>query len=90
MKHISVKISGKVQGVFFRYWAKRKADSLNVRGRVKNDFDGSVSIEAEGEEEALRKLCALIEKGPETAKVKSAEVVWDEKIRGYEKFEIKH
>jgi acylphosphatase len=90
MKHISAKISGKVQGVFFRYWTKRKADSLNVRGRVKNDSDGSVSIEAEGEEEELRKLCALFEKGPESAKVESVEVEWDEKIRGYEKFEIKH
>ena len=48
MKHLSIHVSGKVQGVFFRASAKGKAEELNIKGNVRNNADGSVSIEVEG------------------------------------------
>ena len=54
MKHLSIHVSGKVQGVFFRASTKEKAEEFNIKGNVRNNADGSVSIEAEGEEENLQ------------------------------------
>jgi acylphosphatase len=48
MKHINIKITGKVQGVFFRASTKAVADQIGVKGFVKNEKDGSVYVEAEG------------------------------------------
>jgi acylphosphatase len=53
MKHWNIKVTGKVQGVFFRASTKAVADQLGVKGFVKNLSDGSVYIEAEGDEFAL-------------------------------------
>ena len=55
MKHLSIRVSGKVQGVFFRASTKDRADELHIKGTVGNNADGSVSIEAEGEDENLIK-----------------------------------
>ena len=44
MKHINIKVTGKVQGVFFRAGAKAVADQLGVKGWVKNLNDGSVKL----------------------------------------------
>ena len=54
---------GHVQGVGFRYRAKHAAEQLGVTGFVRNRYDGSVEMEAEGPEEQLDCLIALIEKG---------------------------
>ena len=47
-KHLDIKISGKVQGVFFRDETKNKAEQLGLVGFVENTEDGKVYIEAEG------------------------------------------
>ena len=47
MKKINIKITGKVQGVFFRASTKAVADQMGIKGLVKNEKDGSVYIEAE-------------------------------------------
>ena len=46
-------VSGRVQGVGFRYWVKEEAEALGLKGWVRNLRDGSVEVEAEGEEDAL-------------------------------------
>jgi len=48
------KITGRVQGVGFRYYARRCALSLKITGFVRNMNDGSVEVWAEGEERALK------------------------------------
>jgi len=71
-----MKITGDVQGVGFRdaaYWKARKS---YISGFVMNETDGSVYIEAEGEEETLRDFLAWCRKGPITAKVNAVEVEW--------------
>ena len=59
-KHTNLKIYGRVQGVFFRYTAKEKADEFAVTGFARNEEDGSVYIEAEGEEENLDKFISKL------------------------------
>ena len=74
MKHVSIQISGRVQGVFFRAATKEKADALHIKGKVWNNEDGSVSIEAEGEEQNLERFIAWCRRGPELARVDRCEV----------------
>ena len=74
MKHYNIRVKGTVQGVWYRDSARRKALELGVNGFVRNEDDGSVYIEAEGEEEALKKLTDWCRKGPERAQVDEVEV----------------
>ncbi len=69
MEHYSIVVSGKVQGVFFRASAQEEAQRLNLRGWVKNEADGSVHIEAEGEPKALQQLVDWCHQGPRFAEV---------------------
>ncbi len=48
MKHYNITVTGRVQGVGFRNSVNRQARYLGIKGYVKNEFDGSVYIEAEG------------------------------------------
>lgn len=74
MKACTIRVSGHVQGVFFRVSTKEVADRLGVRGRVKNDDDGTVFIEAEGTDAAVDQLVEWCRKGPPHAQVRSVEV----------------
>jgi acylphosphatase len=74
MKYITIKITGKVQGVFFRASAKEHADALGIKGTVRNERDGSVFIEAEGDEALLDQFIEWCRRGPRLAKVTSCEV----------------
>lgn len=88
MKHANIKIFGSVQGVGFRdatYWKARK---MQVAGFVMNEPDGSVYVEAEGEEEILKKFVAWCAKGPWSAKVERIEVEWSEAAGKFTGFRI--
>ncbi len=74
MKHLNIKIDGRVQGVSFRFAARKKAQSLGVKGYVKNQTDGTVYIEAEGKEQQLNEYLKWCHKGPPLAKVTDVEV----------------
>jgi len=76
IKNLKIKISGDVQGVGFRdaaYWVARK---LPVAGFIMNEPEGTIYIEAEGEEETLKEFLAWCRKGPITAKVNKVEAEW--------------
>jgi acylphosphatase len=88
MKHISIKISGKVQGVFFRASTKDIAIKLGITGFVQNEKDGSVYIEAEGKDEDLQKFVAWCHRGPSHAEVKIVRIE-EGSIQGFSRFEIK-
>ena len=55
--------SGYVQGVGFRWRARQAADALGVTGWVRNNFDGSVSMELQGTEDAIDGVILAIERG---------------------------
>ena len=65
---------GRVQGVGFRYTAKYLAQSLGLTGWVANNWDGSVTLEAQGERAALDALVPLIERSNRWARIENVEV----------------
>lgn len=69
IEHRVIRVSGRVQGVFFRQSAKRKAEELGMVGFARNEPDGTVTIEAEGDPAALDALIAWCHEGPTYAKV---------------------
>lgn len=87
MKHISIHVIGKVQGVFFRASTKEKADALGIKGFVRNEWDGSVYIEAEGEEDLLNQFTAWCRQGPSRAKVEEA-IIREGQLKNFSRFEI--
>jgi acylphosphatase len=88
LKHYNIKVSGLVQGVFYRKNAQQEAQKLGLRGCVNNVVDGSVYIEAEGEEEILKKYVDWCKKGPEKAQVTDVKVEEDV-LQHYPDFVIK-
>jgi acylphosphatase len=87
VKNLRVVVSGKVQGVFFRAGVKKVADIIGVRGFVRNEHNGSVFVEAEGEDEMVNKLVDYCHHGPEGARVDKVSITLGV-IVGYESFEI--
>ena len=66
-KHII--ISGKVQGVGFRYWLRKKANQKNIYGWVRNKVSGEVEAIFIGDEAKINDLIKLCKKGPSSSKV---------------------
>jgi acylphosphatase len=87
IKHYRIKISGKVQGVYFRASTQAKAEALGVKGSVRNEKDGSVFIEAEAEEDQLNLFVEWCHRGPERAKVQEC-VVEEATVKNFPNFLI--
>lgn len=86
---LHVSITGTVQGVFFRAETKRAADSLNVRGWVRNRRDGSVEAVFEGDEEAIKSMVQWCRTGPRAASVDQVQTRPLPGISGYTGFDIR-
>lgn len=82
-----IRVSGKVQGVFFRVSAKDEADRLGITGLVRNEPDGSVLIDAEGPPETLALFADWCRQGPPRARVLTF-VTEDAAPKGYVEFKI--
>lgn len=68
-KAARIRVEGKVQGVFYRASTKEKADELGLKGWVRNEADGAVLIQAEGDEAGIRALVDWCWEGPSAARV---------------------
>lgn len=88
MKHINIKVTGKVQGVYFRATTKAVADQLGIKGFVLNQKDGAVYIEAEGDKFALDSLLEFCNEGPDRAEVEQVEVEESPDMKGFKNFEV--
>ena len=77
-----------MQGAYFRVSAKQKALNLGVRGFVQNESDGTVSVEVEGEPNAVEQMVSWCKKGPGLARVKAIEVT-ELPARNFVSFDIK-
>lgn len=75
-KRAIIVVSGFVQGVYYRYRAKRQADGLGVRGTAENLPTGQVRIVCEGEEREVNALIEWARTGPEGAIVDKVDVEW--------------
>ena len=83
------RIYGQVQGVFFRKYTRDKANELNIKGFVKNEPDGTVYFEAEGENENIEEFKKWCSKGSPGAKVTKVETEETE-LKKYKNFQIKY
>ena len=86
-KSVSVRVSGRVQGVYYRASAAREGERMHLQGWVRNERDGSVSLHAQGPAEAVDALLAWCRVGPPAAHVDRVEVddvPADETLRGFE------
>ena len=84
-----VLVSGRVQGVGFRWYARETAERLGLGGWVKNLTDGRVELLLEGREPAVEAMLVWLERGPPAAHVKNLEVV-ERASEGLTTFSVRH
>ena len=85
---VKILVSGRVQGVGFRYFISTAARVLDIKGYVRNLFTGEVEIIAEGRKEFLDELIKKSKTGPAGSVVNSCKVEWLDFAKKYDKFEI--
>ncbi|HID16812.1 TPA: acylphosphatase [Candidatus Bathyarchaeota archaeon] len=83
-------VSGRVQGVFFRWETREQALKRNVKGWVRNLPDGRVEAVFEGEKGDVKRMVEFCRRGPPGAKVSNVEVEWEEYKGEHEDFEIRY
>ncbi len=88
MQRLSLVVTGRVQGVGFRWYVLRAATDLGLAGEVSNRSDGAVSIEAEGDRQRLEQFLEIVREGPVTAIVDRVQERWSEGPRQYRDFHI--
>lgn len=81
-------VSGVVQGVGFRWFVRQVAMRYGAKGYVKNLFDGSVEIYAEGDEVSLKAFYEEVRIGPRHADIGGVKVNWSEYTGKYNDFRI--
>ncbi len=87
VKHLNITVKGRVQGVSFRVSTKAVADQLGIKGFVKNEPDGSVYMEAEGDDLSIPLFLDWCHEGPTGAIVTSVET-HEAELKNYRNFEV--
>lgn len=90
MKRLQVIISGKVQGVFFRTFTKKRASALGLRGWVRNTPDKKVEAVFEGRRDILQEMLEFCRRGPPGAKVERVEEIWSNATGEHNGFVVTH
>lgn len=86
IKHVDITITGKVQGVGFRFSALDTALELGLFGTVKNQEKNQVYIEVEGEVDQLKQFLRWCHTGPQGAKIDKVDYASTEELKGYTEF----
>lgn len=73
MKTVAIRVTGRVQGVWFRASTRDEAQRLGLTGFVRNEPDGTVYIEVTGTEKQINRLLAWCQEGPRHARVEQVE-----------------
>lgn len=81
-------VSGHVQGVGYRAFARRTAASYGLTGGVENLDSGQVALDVEGAKEALEELLVALKKGPVGARVSHVQVEWSSATGRHRDFTI--
>ena len=89
-KRIRARVTGRVQGVFYRASAADRASELGLVGWVRNAADGSVELEAEGPPEHLEELIAWCRRGPPAARVSDVHSEWIDPLGQEQVFRVRH
>ena len=83
-------ISGKVQGVGFRYFTRQNAMKLGVHGYAKNLLNGKVEVVAEGDKVTLDEFVKILWKGPPASRVEDVKVEARSHSGEYTSFGVKY
>ncbi|HFD39215.1 MAG TPA: acylphosphatase [Anaerolineae bacterium] len=83
-------VHGRVQGVSFRYYTRRRAGELGLSGYVRNLWDGTVEVVAEGPRPALDQLLSFLHTGPPAAIVTQVDVHWTAPTAQFDRFEVRY
>jgi acylphosphatase len=86
---MNIQVRGFVQGVSLRKNIRNKATELDLKGYAQNQSDGSVIVEAEGEEIDLIELFEFIKSGPGMAEAEKIKYHFSENMENYSSFEIR-
>jgi acylphosphatase len=84
---VQVRVTGRVQGVAFRWDAQQEAQRIGVVGWVRNEPDGSVLAHVEGEPDLVNDMVVWLRHGPRAAKVRDC-AVREAAVSGAGTFEI--
>lgn len=90
MIQYEINVSGRVQGVGYRYFAQQKANEMGITGWVKNAFDGSVLIVAQGIEAELKTFIDYLYIGPTRSRIDRITVIKVKLITVFDKFSVKY
>ena len=83
-------VSGRVQGVNFRYYTSHEAQRLHVTGWVRNNADGTVEVMAEGPREQLDQLLTFLHEGSPAAEVKEVREHWHDATGEFTDFRTRY
>lgn len=85
---VTMIVKGRVQGVGFRWFVRENASKFGLTGYVKNLYDGTVEIAAEGERGRVEELIRSVKTGPSFSKVVDIMIEWREFTGKYSTFEV--
>lgn len=83
-------ISGRVQGVGFRAFVLRNAEKLNIKGWVKNKYNGEVEAVISGSKVAVNNMLLNLKKGSRWARVKNINVISNNVKKEFDEFRIRY
>jgi acylphosphatase len=86
---IHATVRGRVQGVSFRYFVVEQAEKLALNGWVRNKWDGSVEVTAEGTRQNLESLLQALREGPPMARVTDVDFEWREFTGEFNGFQVR-
>ncbi len=89
MARLTARVRGDVQGVGYRFFARREASALGLRGYVRNLPDNSVEVVAEGERGLLQQLVGVLRRGPSAAFVEAVDTEWSPAEGAFGGFQIR-
>ncbi len=87
---VELTVSGKVQGVNFRWFTVLAGRDLSLTGYAKNRSNGTVEVIAEGNRTNIEKLIEKVKQGPALSRVDEVEITWLENSDQFENFEIQY
>ena len=76
-KAAHIVVYGDVQGVGFRHFTRLNATQLRITGWVRNNYDGTVEIWAEGPESSLNLFIQAVRRGPSYSRVDRLDITWE-------------
>ena len=90
IKAVKALISGRVQGVGYRYFAQREATRLGLSGYVKNRFDGRVEVFVQGKVDLVNHFLEILEQGPRFGRVESLQSEESKVTDDYTDFNVEY